>query len=119
MEVSIDGERTLLEDMTSKVLADVMERDDPKFRQVVTLASRPLRELSTAGNNILNITVPTAVAAVLGKASPADAAKTAEDAAFLTAGIPGARQKAEEVAHLAIRILKGLNSDLMEEAKQR
>jgi hypothetical protein len=118
MEVSIDGERTLLEDMTSKVLADVMQRDDPKFRQVVTLASRPLRELSTAGNNILNITVPAAVAAVLDKASPTDAAKTAEDAAFLTAGIPGARQKAEEVAHLAIRILKGLSSDLMEEAKQ-
>ena len=115
--MSIDGERTLLEDMTSKVLADVMQRDDPKFRQVVSLASRPLRELSTAGNNILNITVPAAVATMLGNASPADAARTAEDAAFLTAGIPGARQKAEEVAHLAIRILEGLDSDLMEEAK--
>jgi len=41
-----------------------------------------------------------------------DAAKIAEDAAFLTAGIPGARQKAEEVARLAVRIAKNLDGGL-------
>ena len=108
VEITIDGETTMLEDLTSKVLNDVAQVDDPKFKQAVFLGSRPIRELSTSGNNILNITVPAAVAAVLGKAAPADAAKIAEDAAFLTAGIPGARQKAEEVARLALRIAKNL-----------
>lgn len=112
VEITIDGETTMLEDLTSKVLNDVTQVDDPKFRQVVFLGSRPIRELSTSGNNILNITVPAAVAAVLGKAEPVDAAKIAEDAAFLTAGIPGARQKAEEVARLAVRIAKNLDGGL-------
>ena len=112
VEITIDGETTMLEDLTSKVLNDVTHVDDPKFKQVVFLGSRPIRELSTSGNNILNITVPAAVAAVIGKADPADAAKIAEDAAFLTAGIPGARQKAEEVARLAVRIAKNLDSGL-------
>jgi hypothetical protein len=112
VEITIDGETTMLEDLTSKVLNDVTQVDDPKFKQVVFLGSRPIRELSTSGNNILNITVPAAVAAVLGKAEPADAAKIAEDAAFLTAGIPGARQKAEEVARLAVRIAKDLDGGL-------
>lgn len=108
VEVTIDGETTVLKDLTSAVLRKVVQEDDAKYKQVVFLGSRPVRELSTAANDILNVTVPAAVAAILGKAEPADAARIAEDAAFLTAGIPGARQKAAEVARIALRIVKGL-----------
>ncbi|NYT17297.1 MAG: hypothetical protein GKC06_04755, partial [Methanomicrobiales archaeon] len=49
---------------------------------------------------IINITVPAAVAALLG-VDPKKAAKDAEDGAYLTRAIPGAGEKAHEVAQLA------------------
>lgn len=110
VEVTIDGETTVLEGLTSEVLRKVALEDDAKLKELVSLGFRPIRELLTAGNNLLNVTVPAAVAAILGKAEPADAARIAESAAFVTAGIPGARQKAEEVARLALRIAKELGA---------
>jgi hypothetical protein len=64
-----------------------------------------LDEMTLMGNTIMNITVPAAVAAAMGKMSPDDAAKEAAANAPLTAGIPGARVRAEKVAALAAKIV--------------
>lgn len=104
VEISIDGKTVLLEGVVSEVCTKVAETDDPELRTLLFIASRPLRELLLGSNIILNITVPVAVAAVKGLGSLRELAGSAEDAAYITAGFPGARQKAQEVARLAQRI---------------
>jgi hypothetical protein len=61
-------------------------------------------ELLVAGNSIVNVTVPAAMAAVLGLHSPAEAAEIAERAAYVSAGIPGSKARAESAAMLACDI---------------
>jgi hypothetical protein len=57
-----------------------------------------------ASNTIINITVPAAVAAAMGIMDPKEAATVAERSGFITVGIPGARERAEQVARLAAKI---------------
>ncbi len=111
MEVSIDGKTVVLERVISEICTEVAEKDDPELRNQLFLGSRPLRELLLGGNIILNITVPTAVAMVRGMGSAEDLGDIAEKAAYITAGIPGARQKAAEVARLAQRIAQMIGND--------
>jgi hypothetical protein len=108
VEVVIDGRRHVLEGVISKVCHEVAQEDDAQKRELLFLGSRPLRELFLAGNNIINITVPAAVAAILSQDDLSEIARQAQDAAFLTAGIPGAKAKAEEVALLARQIAAAL-----------
>jgi hypothetical protein len=111
VEVCIDGRTVLLERLVSKVCIKVAETDDAELRSLFFIASRPLRELFLGGNIILNITVPTAVAMVRAMGSAKELAEIAEKAAYITAGIPGARRKAMEVARLAERIAQMIDSD--------
>lgn len=111
VEVEVDGKTVLLERVISEVAVKVAETDDPELRSLLFIAGRPLRELLLGGNIILNITVPTAVAVVRAMGSAKELAEIAEKAAYITAGIPGARQKAAEVARLAERIAQMLYSD--------
>lgn len=112
VEVCIDGKTVLLERIISEVCTKVAETDDPELRSLLFIASRPLRELLLGSNIILNITVPTAVAAVKGLGNTRELAETAEKAAYITAGFPGARQKAEEVARLAQRIARTIDPEV-------
>ncbi len=57
-----------------------------------------------AGNHLFNIVVPVAMAAVMGICSVDEAADLAEKAAYVTAGIPGCKQPAKNVANLAAGI---------------
>ena len=111
VEVSIDGKTVLLERIISEVAPKVAETDDEELRSLLFIGGRILRELLLGGNIILNITVPTAVAMVRGMGSPKELGAIAEKAAYITAGIPGARQKAAAVAHLAERIAQTIDSD--------
>ncbi len=104
VEVVIDGQRHLLEGIVSKTCREVAEKDDAQKRDLLFFGSRPLRELLLAGNIILNITVPAAMAAILSQDDLSELARQAQDAAYLTAGIPGAKSKAEQVGALARQI---------------
>jgi hypothetical protein len=111
VEVGMDGRTVLLERLISELAPKVAETDDEELRSQLSIAGRILRELLLGGNIILNITVPTAVAMVRGMGSAKELAEIAENAAYITAGIPGARQKAAEVAHLAERIAQMMGSE--------
>ncbi len=58
------------------------------------------QELQYIGFSIMNITVPAAMASILGM-EPKKAAKEAENGAYLSCAIPGARENALKVAELA------------------
>lgn len=104
VEVVIDGQAHILKGLVSKVCHEVAIEDDPQKRELLFFGGRPLRELFLGGNNIINITVPVAVAAVLSHEDPGEISRKAQDAAYITAGIPGAKAKAEKVAVLARQI---------------
>lgn len=71
----------------------------------LTFAAVPVNELLMGGNVILNITIPAAVAAAMGKSSPQHAAEAAESGAYISNAIPGACERAERVAMLAAHIV--------------
>ena len=72
----------------------------------MSMAAPFCSELLLAGNVIINITVPAAVAAAMGKASPSDAGTEAQGAGIITAGIPGTKAKAEAAANVAVETLE-------------
>jgi hypothetical protein len=104
VEVSVDGQTARMEGFVHDVIPAIVrgEREDGAW--AAPLAAAVMSELLLAGNSIINVTVPAAVAAAMGKLTPKEAATTAAQAAYITVGIPGARQAAEKVADLAARI---------------
>ncbi len=104
VEVTVDGQTAKLEGLVHDLLPKIVRGERTDVAWAVPLAAAVVSELYLAGNTIINVTVPAAVAAAMGKHAPADAAVTAESAAFVTVGIPGARDRAEQVAKLAVRI---------------
>ena len=91
------------------VIPDAVMNNKEDILQVLPFAAVPATELLLSGHTIINVTVPAAVAAVMKKMSPKDAAKEAEKAAYVTAAIPGAKEKARAVAELALRIMEDLS----------
>lgn len=104
VEVTIDGVVTLLEGYVDRVVPRVAQGQAPDLALAVSMAAMAVGEILVAGNVIANVTVPAAVAAVLRVHAPAEAAEIAEASAFLTAGIPGSRARAENAAVMAHRI---------------
>jgi len=72
-------------------------------------ACLPASELALSAHTIINVTVPAAMAAVMGLEPAAEAARRAEAASFLTAAFPGARIRAQEAAERALSIAQALN----------
>jgi hypothetical protein len=63
----------------------------------LTVAIVAGQEFTYASNCLLNIVVPAAVAVAAGKHSPEEAARIAEQAAYITATIPGAVMRARKI----------------------
>lgn len=106
VKVTMNGETTMIPGVVHDAVPKATLGSDPKLRELMLPACLPVMELSLAAHTIINATVPAAVAAVLGKVTPAEAGKIAEEAAFITAGVPGIKARAEEVASRAILIAK-------------
>ncbi len=75
-------------------------KDDPNWGTALQCGAILAQELQYIGHTIINITVPAAVGSLFAMDAKA-AAKEAEDGAYLTRSIPGAKEKATEVAKLA------------------
>ena len=112
-DVTIDGKKYHIENLSAKAVPEyVLEgkgADDPNYGLALFAGAVIAQELQYIGHTIINITVPAAVAAILGM-DPKEAAKRAEKGAYLTRAIPGAKYNAEEVARLAKMIYKMLET---------
>lgn len=106
--VAIDGQEMLLEGIAHKVVPRALMEKDEQTLALLPIATVPLTELSLSAHTIINITIPTAMAVVLSQYPPEEAASIAEEAAYISAGIPGAKERAIRVAALAQRIFREL-----------
>ena len=107
--VTIDGQEILLEGIAHRVVPRAVMEKDERALALLPIATVPLTELSLSAHTIINITIPAAISVALGQYSPEEAASIAEEAAYISAGIPGAKERAVRVATLAQRILREMN----------
>ena len=105
VEVTVGGQTAKLDGFVHDALPGIVKGEREDIAWAAPLAAAVMSELYLASNTIINVTVPAAVAAAMGKMSPEEAARVAEQGCFLTVGIPGARERAENVARLAARIV--------------
>jgi len=108
VEVTVDGQKASLPGFVHDLLPKIVRGESEDVAWAAPLAAAVMSELYLASNTIINVTVPAAVAAAMGKMPPDEAARVAERGCFLTVGIPGARERAEHVAKLAQRIVKAM-----------
>ncbi|HWC24163.1 MAG TPA: hypothetical protein VG502_17845 [Flexivirga sp.] len=105
-EVTIGAETMTLEGVVDTVIPEVAQGVGTERAPFLSALAPIASELLLAGNVIMNVTVPAAVAAAMGKASPADAAAEAQAAGIISAGIPGTKAKAEAAARIAVETLQ-------------
>lgn len=110
LDVTVAGKKTELIGLAHNCIPQAVLEGNKEMIAVVGLACFPVAEFALSPHTIVNITVPAAIAALLGIAAPAEAAAAAEKAAYLTAAIPGTREKALQVAERAMEIASGLGS---------
>lgn len=107
VEVTVDGATTRLEGFVHRVVPDVVAGRRRDLAPLVSLAASAVGEILVAGNVIANVTVPAAMAAAMGLLAPEAAADAAVSGAYLSAGIPGAKARAESAATMAGSIARG------------
>jgi hypothetical protein len=100
-QISVDGATTELPGFVHDLVPKVARGERSDVAWAITPVAYVVGELLVAGNSIVNVTVPAAMAAVLGLHAPAEAAEIAERAAYVSAGIPGSKARAESAATLA------------------
>jgi hypothetical protein len=103
-QITVDGVTTELPGFVHDLVPKVARGERADLAWAITPVAYAVGELLVAGNSIVNVTVPAAMAAVLGLHAPAEAAEIAERAAYVSAGIPGAKARAESAATLACDI---------------
>ena len=111
-DISIDGKPYHIENLAAKAVPEFAlnekARENPDRGTALFAGAVLTQELQYIGHTIINVTVPAAVAALLGK-DEKSAAKSAESGAYLTKAIPGAKDRAFDVARLAKKIYTLLN----------
>lgn len=105
-EVTIGDETIHMEGIIDKVIPEVAQGVGKERAPFLSVLAPFASELLLAGNVIVNVTIPAAVAAAMGKAAPADAALEAQAAGIISAGIPGTKVKAEAAANVAVETLE-------------
>lgn len=105
VQVTCDGKTTIMNHFVDKVIPEVTLGKNIEDAWAVPIAASVCLEWILGGNNILNVVVPAAVAAAMKIHEPKEAAQIAEQAAFITAGIPGSKAAATIIANLAVSMV--------------
>ena len=101
--VTVDGETFAMEKFAHEFIPKAVLAKDKKTLDLITVATLPVGELLVAGHTLLDLIVPTAAAAVLGKGSPEElGAEAAARGSLATGGLPGGKERATETAQLAM-----------------
>lgn len=109
VKLTVDGQVFELKGLGQKVIPDAIFNDKKDLLEIIPLAAIPVSEMQLSGHSIINITVPAAVAAAMKVLEPGEAAKLAEKGGkTCSAAIPGARDKALDVAKLAVKIMEAM-----------
>ena len=106
IEVTVNGKSVLLEHFTDRLIPSVCYGNKKELAWAIPYATSATAELMMSGNNLLNAVIPAAIAAAMKLHSPDEAAAIAEQAAYVTCGIPGGKAAAAKVAHLASGIME-------------
>ena len=109
IEITLDGVTTSLNGFAHELAPKVARGEAPELAPLMSLAAPLAGEMVVGANNIINVTVPAAMASALGLHEPAQAGEIAESAAYISAGIPGSKARAESVALVAQRIVAASN----------
>jgi hypothetical protein len=105
VEITLDGVTHQLEGFVHRLAPKIARGEAPELAALATIVSPMVGQVLVAANSIVNVTVPAAMAVALGMHEPQQAAEIAEQAAFISAGIPGSKARAESAALLAGRAM--------------
>ncbi|ODU06161.1 MAG: hypothetical protein ABS81_05495 [Pseudonocardia sp. SCN 72-86] len=101
VDVTIGDETCHMERVIDQVIPEVAQGIGTERGKFLTVMVPFASELLLAGNVIVNVVVPAAVAGAMGVADPATAGLEAQTAGIISAGIPGTKAKAEAAARVA------------------
>ena len=107
VEVTLGEKKVLFDGLQEKVIPAFVrgELNRSEYERALTVACPVCEEQMLSGNHLENIIIPAAMAAALGKCTPAEAAAAACETAIVSRSIPGCKGPAQKVADLACRIL--------------
>ena len=113
-DLELEGNKYHIENLSSEATVDFVLKgknaDDPLYVWALFCGNVVAQELQYIGFSIMNITIPAAIAAIMGE-EPKAAAKAAEKGAYLTCAIPGAKERATNVASVAKELFEWLGKD--------
>ncbi len=105
--VVVDGKKTVLKNFCHEVIPDAVFNKKKELLDLLPLAAPAVGELLVTGHTLVDLVVPVATAAVIGKGSPEELAQESVSRYSLaTGGLPGGAERAAEVAHLALHFYK-------------
>ena len=108
IEVTIDGEKTVMNGLAHKVVPDAVLNKRANLLLPLSIAAQVSNELVFMSCCCAHVVIPASIAAAMGKMGFEEAAEHADKGARLSSAIVGSREKASDVAKLAVRIMKDL-----------
>lgn len=105
VRVTVGDKTAVLEHYVDDVIPKASMGEYKEIAWAAPYAAAASADLMLAGCNLINVVIPAAVAAAMNKYTPEDAAAEAEQAAYITCGIPGGKAAATKVARLAEEII--------------
>ena len=110
----LSGEEYFLKGLPNKVVPRVTLKPDEgaEIKEQLLIGALPVMEAALAAHTTINGTVPAAVAAAMGLMDPDEAAEQAQEAAYLSGGVPGLKAAAREVAERALLISRVMAEEL-------
>lgn len=102
--MTLNGQTIEFKDFCADLAPKFARGELPEMAAIAPLVAAVASELILAGNTIINCTIPAAVAAAMGIATPEEAAPQAEKGAYISIGIPGGKASALTISRMAKKI---------------